>query len=391
MIPVAASRGPLRLLWITNIPTPYRNYRYRLMREILPQKGLEFEVLYMARTEHGRHWGFTPAELDHPHRFFRGLHPRVRGVTLHINPGLLWYLLHQRADLVLVGGFSAPTLLLAPHLVRTGLRLLGSESNSFSATRNRGPAAALKRYSIGRFDGFIVPGRPAVDYLVRLDPDAADKPHIFLPNLVDNDVFVESVTARRASREEERARLGVPKGHQLWFCPARLEARKGVAEFLDVLRKDDPLLLLVAGDGSQRAALQSKIDEGSLPARLLGQQTQDQVRDLYAAADVFLLPSLQDPSPLSAVEAAAASLPLVLSVRAGNFDDVLQEDVNGWAYDPAAPRDFRPVLSRILDLDDRELSRIGRLSRERFLARFNGPARIAQLADDLLDLARDRP
>ena len=46
---------------------------------------------------------------------------------------------------------------------------------------------------------------------------------------------------------------------------------------------------------------------------------------------MFVLPSLSDPSPLSAVEAAAAQLPLLLSTRAGNCDDLVVDGRNGYA------------------------------------------------------------
>ena len=107
---------------------------------------------------------------------------------------------------------------------------------------------------------------------------------------------------------------------------------------------------------------------------------------LYAAADLFVLPSLRDPSPLSAVEACAAGLPLLASKRIGNFDDVVGEDENGWGYDPEDPEAYRDLVRRVAAMDRAELRRRGRLSRERHRERFDTRTCITRVGEFLLEV-----
>jgi glycosyltransferase involved in cell wall biosynthesis len=75
---------------------------------------------------------------------------------------------------------------------------------------------------------------------------------------------------------------------QLWVCPARLEPFKGLDAFLPCLAGVKGVRLLIAGEGSQRAQLESMIAREDLPASLLGQVELSEMLQLYAAADLFV-------------------------------------------------------------------------------------------------------
>ena len=45
-----------KVLYITNIPTPYRQKRFNTMSKIFPLYGLDLEVIYMAKSEPNRNW-----------------------------------------------------------------------------------------------------------------------------------------------------------------------------------------------------------------------------------------------------------------------------------------------------------------------------------------------
>jgi glycosyltransferase involved in cell wall biosynthesis len=83
------------------------------------------------------------------------------------------------------------------------------------------------------------------------------------------------------------------------------------------------------------------------PVELVGQKTETEMVRLYAAADLFVLPSLIDPSPLSPIEACAAQLPLLASRRIGNYDDVLEDGTNGWGFDADHPETQRERIAQI--------------------------------------------
>ncbi|MFE0422449.1 glycosyltransferase family 4 protein [Streptomyces sp. NPDC058953] len=74
-------------------------------------------------------------------------------------------------------------------------------------------------------------------------------------------------------------------------------------------------LVLIAGEGRQRAALRRRVDAEDLPVRLLGRR--DDVAELLAAADVAVLPSRWEARSVLAQEALRLGVPLVATAVGG--------------------------------------------------------------------------
>ncbi|WP_030683466.1 glycosyltransferase family 4 protein [Streptomyces sp. NRRL B-1347] len=119
-------------------------------------------------------------------------------------------------------------------------------------------------------------------------------------------------------RHKLRAELGAV-GRPLLLAVGALEAHRGHDVLLDAARVwsglDPVPLLVVAGEGAQRSALQDRIDAEELPARLIGRR--DDVPELLAAADLALLSSSWESRSLLAQEALHARVPLVATAVGG--------------------------------------------------------------------------
>ncbi|MEV0254815.1 glycosyltransferase family 4 protein [Streptomyces sp. NPDC050732] len=115
-----------------------------------------------------------------------------------------------------------------------------------------------------------------------------------------------------------RAELGAVD-RPLILAVGALEQNHGYDVLLDATRAWrhlDPLpLLVVAGEGPERAALQRRIEDEQLPARLVGRR--DDVPELLAAADVAVLPSSWESRSVLAQEALHARVPLVATAVGG--------------------------------------------------------------------------
>jgi len=383
-----------RAVWLTNIPSPYANHRYRLLAEHLAAEGVDFEVLFCAWSESDRHWRWDPATLGFPHRRLWGVQPRIR-TRMHTNPGVVPALRRPAPDLLVVAGWSAPTLLAAPYVVpRRTVRLLWSETQSQSEESRHPSVRRAKRAIFERFDGFVVPGDTQACYFVEVAPRTASRPVIRLPHIVEEGTYHDRVRELRADTAAEtatRAELGVGEGEQLWVSAARLEARKGLHTLLPLLEDVAGVHLAVAGTGSQTDELRELIRRHHLPVTLLGHRQLDDMLALYAAADLFTLPSLRDPSPVSAVEAAAAGLPVLLSDRAGNFTDVVVEGVSGWGFAPDRPDAMRALVREIAGRSRGELAAMGEASTARYREVFDSERCITSATEALLDLIRHPP
>jgi glycosyltransferase involved in cell wall biosynthesis len=141
-----------------------------------------------------------------------------------------------------------------------------------------------------------------------------------------------------------------------------LTQRKGVVElaekFLALSEAERRgARLLFVGDGDRRAALESLAAKSGDAIRVLGQLPPEEVRRVLWAADAFVLNTRLDPNPLSAIEAAAAGLPIVMSAAAGNIREVVEAPNAGFVIrDPAEPSE---ALRSVLSASDTELAAMG--------------------------------
>ncbi|MFE6771985.1 MULTISPECIES: glycosyltransferase family 4 protein [Streptomyces] len=115
-----------------------------------------------------------------------------------------------------------------------------------------------------------------------------------------------------------RAELGAVD-RPLLMAVGSLVPHHGFDTLLDaarVLRRLDPVpLLVIAGEGRDRGALQRRIRDEELPVTLIGRR--DGVGELLAAADLALLPSRWEGRSLLAQEALRAGVPLVATAVGG--------------------------------------------------------------------------
>jgi glycosyltransferase involved in cell wall biosynthesis len=125
-------------------------------------------------------------------------------------------------------------------------------------------------------------------------------------------------------------------------------------------------VLVVAGEGPERARLSELAGELSIRLTLAGDVDWERIVELYVAADVFALLSEREPWAVVVNEAAACGLPLVLSDRVGAAHDLLRDGENGALVRAgdvdAAARSLRelaadPELRRAQGDRSRELAR----------------------------------
>ncbi|MFN3656918.1 MAG: glycosyltransferase family 4 protein [Pseudolabrys sp.] len=129
----------------------------------------------------------------------------------------------------------------------------------------------------------------------------------------------------RNSFKNSRAALDLPR--PIFLTVGRLAVEKNVEAFLGL---DLPGTKLVVGDGPARASLARKFPD----AVFLGAKQGEALAEIYAAADVFVFPSLTDTFGLVLLEALASGVPVAAFPAAAPRDvigdapvGVLDEDL----------------------------------------------------------------
>lgn len=140
---------------------------------------------------------------------------------------------------------------------------------------------------------------------------------------------------------EERAAfkhsLGLHEEGITYLYSGYLIPRKGVDYLLQAWMKHiqtypkDQLLLV--GGGELQESL-SKTYGGEKSIHFMGTVVYDTIYRYYNAADVFVIPTLEDNWSLVVPEAMACSLPIACSVYNGCYPELVHEGENGALFDP---------------------------------------------------------
>jgi glycosyltransferase involved in cell wall biosynthesis len=180
--------------------------------------------------------------------------------------------------------------------------------------------------------------------------------------------------ATTTSRSELRRDLGLEGDCLVLLVMARLEQRKGLTYLLDALpslpaRIRGRTVLLVAGIGPEREALEAQCTANGIGDRVhfLGQR--DDRWSLYQAADVVVLPSIShEDMPIVILDAMAAGRPVVATRVAGIPEQVVDE-VTGRLVPPRDAAALADALAAILD-DPTRRAAMGVAARERYESRY---------------------
>lgn len=182
---------------------------------------------------------------------------------------------------------------------------------------------------------------------------------------------------QRPSRAEARYRLGLSPFAFVVSTLALLVPEKGIADLVEaVARIPDPageLRLVVAGDGPARCELE-RLAVSRLAERVTFLGRVPDTADVYAAADVFALPSYLEGFGLVYIEAALHGVPSI-GAAVGAVPETIRDRETGLLVPPGDVDALAAAIARLRD--DPELRRrLGATAEARALARFTDAAMI---------------
>ena len=171
---------------------------------------------------------------------------------------------------------------------------------------------------------------------------------------VDTKIFYPAARVRR--REKERASLGIRATDFCILLVGNDWRSKGLETLLSALGQCPGLSfsVLVAGSGDP-SAYEKQIRDLHLEQQTRFVGSSPDVMRFYAAADVYVAPSLEDAYGLPILEAMACGLPVIASSRAG-ASEIIRAGEDGFVLrDPEDSRELAALLRKVYsDLPLRE-------------------------------------
>lgn len=217
----------------------------------------------------------------------------------------------------------------------------------------------------------------------------ANRRYTVIPNAIDPSAYSRDQDARRRLRKQ----WGIADEEILVVFVGRLSEEKGLETLLGAMRElsdcENAPKLVIAGDGPKRPMVEQFI--ASEPAgkriRLLG-FTND-VRGVLSAADIFAIPSRWEGLSLAAVEAMAASLPVIAS-RVPGLRDVVVPGQTGLLIDKGDAAAMGGAIAR-LSYDAGLRDRLGLAGLDRVTKHFNIRSTVAAHEKLYTELSHPKP
>jgi len=299
----------INLLWITNMPAPYRQAIWSCMES-------EIEIKVVFNESINNHWH---AKIDSNRSWeYRFLNKKIRYMgeyPLIANPfGTIKDI--KQNDLILVNGIEN-TVFIASLIYA---RLKGKKSiifydSHYGSHRFKGAFARKIRFLILNLANFVVTAGPSSTKAVVTSGIRAHKV-IELFNTVDVLKFYESASDLR---QEDLSK------HRYLYI-GQFVRRKNILNliiaFSKIKRPQD--ILKIVGTGELKSQMEKLIGDLNLSNSvfILGYKSPEEVLKIYADSDTLILPSTEEVWGLVANEALASGLHLVISRQCGATETI---------------------------------------------------------------------
>lgn len=151
--------------------------------------------------------------------------------------------------------------------------------------------------------------------------------------------------------QTQRALLGAAPNDCIVLSVGRLSPEKGIADLLTafaiaVKKATSPMRLFIAGDGPERRRLEGMASHLSDRVHFLGHVEDPWI--LYHTADMFVLSSHSEGSPLVVLEAMTAGLP-ILSTGVGGVPEILSNGLTAILTKPGDIQEFAQQMVALAD------------------------------------------
>lgn len=179
-----------------------------------------------------------------------------------------------------------------------------------------------------------------------------DKPALQVPNTLETDIF------KPTDKAQAKKQLGLPEDKFIFltgFMPSRKDMHKGTSYLLESLE----LLKERLGVNAQQVELvvfgnrnAKDVPDFSFQTSFLGTINDDvKLAMCYAAADAFLIPSLEDNLPYTVMESLSCGTPVV-AFTTGGIPDMVQHLQNGYLAEYRSAKSFADGMEWAINHED---------------------------------------
>jgi glycosyltransferase involved in cell wall biosynthesis len=184
--------------------------------------------------------------------------------------------------------------------------------------------------------------------------------------VIPNGVNIEDSNLNEEEVERVRKKYGL-RGTTVMFA-GTVTPRKGV-EYLvraaEILNREDVHFLVVGNlklDKGYAERVREYANRKNLKVKFTGFVPYEDLKALYSASSIFVLPSFEEGDPIALKEALAAGKPLI-GTNVGGIPAQIREGWNGFLVEPANERQLAEKIKYLVE-NPSERTRMGENSRK---------------------------
>lgn len=257
-------------------------------------------------------------------------------------------------DTVISFSASSSMIVCLMRLLGAKFNLIVSERNTTQIFNNR---EKLKFFFYRWADHIVPNSKSQGEFINKYFPGLSGKVKV-ITNFVETETFSP---AKDTNPKNDRTRM---------ICVGRLMPQKNILLFLDaigkVINKGYSLQVDWFGQDLQddySKACHNSLRKNKLENVFFFHKPSQNIQDKYRCADVFCLPSLYEGYPNVLCEAMSCGLPVLCS-RVCDNPNIVNEEKNGFLFDPLSVNDMAATIEYFCDLPTERLTEMGRISRK---------------------------
>lgn len=350
----------MKILFITNIPSPYRVDFFNLWGQI---PDVHLTVIFLETPE--EHKGRSKKWFHTDYTYFKPvfLHKKVT-IRNHIIYKDIFHWLKEKYDGIIFGGYAEPTYMAAMEYLRIHHIPYGIEVDGGLVNNDSLPKLIMKKHFLSSAEFWFSSGNVASNYLIHYGADP-DKIIVYpFSSMMKNDLECALESTSIGNDNEENWRKN------------REECRKKAREILNV---KEPLMSLSVGQFIKRKGFDLLIEllpqlNQSMGYYFIGGQANDKINNFikehklknvhfldfkspkelavyFRAADLFVFPTRYDIWGLVVGEAMAYGLPILTTDLCGAGLELVEEGENGILCRTDDKYSLKSALDKIMRMD----------------------------------------
>lgn len=311
----------MNILYLTNIPTPYRIDFFDELGKLC-----NLTVLYERKTAKNRETSWLNKKANNFHEIF--LTGKNFGVEASLSFEVIKWLKKSDFDLIVIGGYSTPTGMLAINYLRMKKIPFVLNIDGGLIKKDKLLKYFIKKYYISSPTYWLSPGKSATKYLIHY---GAQKTKIYeypFSSVRENDISTEAANDDITKTQLKRD-LGITE-EKIVLTVGQIIHRKGIDVLIHSAKETRDIGFYIVG-GEPTKEYEDLLKKWNVHnVHFVGFKNKGELSRFYMAADLFVLPTREDIWGLVINEALAKGIPVITTDKCVAGLELIESGVNGY-------------------------------------------------------------